>query len=65
MQVMDSPIGDASFEIEVNAQGIGSMLVFIKGDKLVSLHTAQPEGEGPLLSLEGLEDLADLVASRL
>ena len=65
MRVMDSPIGDASFEIEVNAQGIGSMLVFIKGDKLVSLHTAQPEGEGPLLSLEGLEDLADLVASRL
>ena len=26
MQVMDSPIGDASFEIEVYAQGIGSML---------------------------------------
>ena len=65
VQVMDSPIGDASFEIEVNAQGIGSMLVFIKGDKLISLHTAQPEGEGPLLSLEGLKDLADLVASRV
>ena len=65
MQVMDWPIGDASFEIDVNAQGIGSMLVFIKGNKFVSLHTAQPEGEGPLLSLEGLEDLADLVASRL
>ena len=65
MQDMASPIGDASLEIEVNAQGIGSMPVFIKGDKLVSLHTAQSEGEAPLLSLEGLEDLADLVASRL
>ena len=65
MQAMDSPIGDASFEIEVNAQGIGSMLVFIRGDKLASLHTAQPDGEGPLLSLEGLEDFADLAASRL
>jgi hypothetical protein len=65
MQDMDSPFGDASFQIEVNAQGIGSMFVFIKGDKLVSMHTAQPKGEGPLLSLEGLKDLADLVASRL
>ena len=41
------------------------MFVFIQGDKLVSLHTAQPEGEGPLLSLEELEQLAELVASRL
>ena len=65
MQDMDSPIGDASIEIDVNAQGIGSMLVFIRGDKLVSLHTAQPEGQRPLLSLESLKDLADLVASRL
>jgi hypothetical protein len=65
MQAMDSPIGDASFEIEVNAQGIGSMLVFIKGDKLVSLHTAQPDGQRPLMPLEGIEELAELVASRL
>ena len=48
MQAMDTPIGDASSEIDVNAQGIGSMLVFKKGDKVVSLHTAQPEGQQPL-----------------
>ena len=62
---MTTPIGDVSAEVEFNAQGIGSMLVFIKGDKLVSLHTAQPEGEKPLVSLEGLEQLARLVLSRL
>ena len=65
LQDMDSPIGDASVEVEVNAQGIGSMLVFIKGDVLVMLHTAQPDDQEPLLSLEGLEELAKLVASRL
>ena len=65
MQDMDSPIGDASVEVEVNAQGVGSMLVFIKGDNLVMLHTAQPDDQEPLLSLEGLEELAKVVASRL
>ena len=65
MQDMASPIGDASLEIEVNAEGIGSMFVFIRGDKLVSLHTAQPEGQRPLLPLESLKELPELVASRL
>ena len=45
MVSMTTPIGDTSAEIEVNAQGIGSILVFIKGDRVVMLHTAQPEGE--------------------
>ncbi len=49
----------------MDAGGIGSMLIFIDGDKLVSLHTAQSDDQEPLLSLEGLEELAKLVASRL
>ena len=65
LQDMDSPIGDASVEVKVNAQGIGSMLVFLQGDVLVMLHTAQPDDQEPLLSLEGLEELAELVAGRL
>ena len=65
LQEMSSPIGEASAQVEVNAQGIGSILVFLKGDKVISLHTAQPEGQEPLLSLESLEELAKLVASRL
>ena len=64
MQEMDPPIGDASIEVEVNTQGIGSMLVFIKGDRLVSLHTAQPDNQEPLVSRAGLAELAQLVASR-
>ena len=65
LQDMDSPIGDASVEVEVSAQGIGSVLVFIQGDVLVMLHTAQPDDQEPLLSLAGLDELAKLVASRL
>ena len=64
MQETDRTIGNASIEVEVNAQGIGCMLVFIKGDRLVSLHTAQPDDQEPLVSLAGLEELAELVASR-
>ena len=65
MQDMPQPIGDASIQVEFNAQGIGGVLVFIQGDKVIQLHTSQPEGEEPLLSLEGLEELAELVAGRL
>ncbi|MFC1935605.1 hypothetical protein ACFLX9_02440 [Chloroflexota bacterium] len=65
LESMESPIGDASVEVEVNAQGVGSFVVVIQGDKFVQLHTAQPEGQEPLLSLKRLEELAGLVASRL
>ena len=64
LQEMASPIGEASAQVDVNANGIGGMLIFLKGDKVVSLQTAQPEGLEPLLSLESLEELAELVASR-
>ena len=59
------PIGVISGQAEVNAEGIGSMLVFMSGDKVVSMHTMQSEGQAPLVSLEDLEELAALVMSRL
>ena len=65
MHVMDPPLGDASAEVELNAQGIGSMVVFIKGDKVIQLHTGQPDGEQALTDLEGLENLAEIVAQKL
>jgi len=65
LDTMDPPIGYASAEAEVNAQGIGSMVVFIKGDKVIQLHTAQPDGEQPLTDLEGLENLAEIVEQKL
>ena len=65
MQRMDPSIADASAQVEFNAQGIGSMLVFLAGDRVASLHTAQSDDEQPLVSLEGIEQLARVVASRL
>ena len=65
LQQMTPPIGDISAQVEVNAEGIGSMLVFMSGDKVVSMHTMQSEGQSPLLSLEDLVELAALVVSRL
>jgi hypothetical protein len=62
---MTQPVGDASTQIEVNAQGIGSMLVFVSWDNVVSLHTALPNGQQPLASMEELEELAVLVDGRL
>ena len=65
LRQMTPPIGDISGQVEVNAEGIGSMLVFSSGDKVVSMHTMQSEGQSPLVSLEDLEELAALVVSRL
>ena len=65
MQEMVPPIGDASAKIEVGAEGIGSMLLFKESDKIITLHTTKSEGEQPLVPLERLEEMAELVASRL
>lgn len=65
LEIMSLPIGDTSAEVEVNAHGIGSMIVFTEGDKLVQLHTAMPAGEETLVALEGLEELARIVETRL
>ncbi len=57
--------GDTSYRIELNAQGIGSMLTMLEGDKLLSFHTVITDGEPPMVTLEGLDELAVLVVSRL
>ena len=62
---MEPPIGDASAEVEVNTHGIGSIIVLIKGDKVIELHTAMPAGERALVDLEGLIELARIVEERL
>ena len=65
LEVMEDPVGDASARAEVNVGGIGSTILFVKGDKSVQLHTTQPDSESPLTSLDGLERLARIVAQRL
>ncbi|MCH8185613.1 MAG: hypothetical protein IH862_05880 [Chloroflexi bacterium] len=65
IQIMDPPIGDESFQMMVDDLGVGGLIVFKKGDKAVTIHTAQPNGEEYLVSLEGLEELARRVAGKL
>ena len=65
LQVMESPIGHASAEIDANIAGLGANIVFIKGDKLITLHTIMPEGELPLTDLEGLRQLARIIEQKL
>ena len=65
MERAETAIGDLSAEVHVNAQGIGSVFVFVRRDKLVSLHTSQPEGEPPLISFEGLQQLAQMAERNL
>ena len=65
MQNMNDAIGDSSAYLEANQTGIGSVVAFKKGEWVVSLHTAQRDGESPLVDLAELETLARTVADRL
>ncbi len=62
---MTPPIGYASAHVDVNAGGVGGVVVFVSGDKLVTLHTAQDDAFLPLVSLSAIETLAKVVAARL
>ncbi|HAL47097.1 MAG TPA: hypothetical protein DCP37_05035 [Dehalococcoidia bacterium] len=62
---MTLSIGYASAHVDVNAGGIGGMVVFVSGDKLVTLHTAQDDSLLPLVSISAIETLAKVVAARL
>ena len=65
--MQDTPItiGDASAFWEANESGIGSLVVFKKGEWVVSLYTAQADGVTPLMDIEDIQALARTVASRL
>ena len=65
LEVMDPPIGHASAQMEANAAGIGSNIVFLRSDILVTLHTGMPEGTEPLTDLAGLRELAKLIDQRI
>ncbi len=58
-------IGDASVGAELNAHGLGAMLVVNLGDTVLSLHTTAPDGEEAMASLDGLRTLAAVVVARL
>ena len=58
-------IGDFSFFSKVNASGFGSMVIFMKGNWVVSLHTVQADGVTPVVDTAGLETLARMIAGQL
>jgi hypothetical protein len=58
-------VGDEAVYLEPNSAGIGSMVVFRKGEWVVTLHTAQADGVEPLVDLPGVTALGRLVADRL
>jgi len=62
---MDPPIGDISANVVFNGAGLGSIIMYRLGDRFVSLHTAQVGEVEPLMPLAGLEELAQLVESRI
>ena len=65
LEVMTEPIGHASAQMVANAAGIGSNIVFLRSDILVTLHTGMPEGAEPLTDIAGLRDLAKIIDQRI
>jgi hypothetical protein len=61
----DPPIGDTSVKAVFNGQGLGSIIMYRTGDRFVSLHTSQPFDVEPIMPVEGLETLAQLVLTRM
>ena len=65
LEVMTEPIGHASAQMVANAAGIGSNIVFLRSDILVTLHTGMTEGTEPLTDIAGLRDLAKIIDERI
>ena len=65
LESMQEPIGNGSFAKQLNSEGMGSIVIFLKGDRFAQLHTAMPVGESPIVDLSGLEELANKVEGKL
>ena len=63
--VMTEPIGDISANVVFNGAGLGSIVMYRKGDLFLSLHTVQPGDVEPMMPVEGLMELARLVEDRI
>ena len=64
MTMMDLPIGDMSAEVG-GEPGLAPIVVFLRGDLLVGLHTSHAKDSKPFMPLENLQRLARLVENRL
>ena len=62
---MTQPIGTLSMENEFNSHGLGSIVIFEKGNTMVELLTGVPDGAAPFMPLSNLEILARQIASKI
>ena len=58
-------LGNRSFKLEANRDGVGSFVVFLDGVNLIQISTAMPDEEDPLFNLQQLEELAATIYSKL
>lgn len=61
----DGIIGQDSYGVEVNAQGLGSFVGFLQGTDVVSLQTAMPTGGPAPATMDQLRRLAQVVRAKL
>lgn len=62
---MSPVIGDASVRLTRDDRGIGSIIMFIDGDRSVTVHTTLGAPVDPLISLDDLKKLAIMAEERL
>jgi hypothetical protein len=65
LQPMSNPIAMSSMEKEFNSQGLGSVVVFQRGNTLVELLTGVADGAKPFMPLSNLETLARQIAAKI
>lgn len=63
--ITDGVVGTRSIQADVNSSGAGSFVVFQDASRVISLHTAMPEGELPLREATFLVVLARGIREKL
>ena len=64
-EIVAGVVGADSYQLTVNAEGVGSVIGFLLRPYVVQLVTTLPEGDAPLLAAEELQALANQVRASL
>jgi len=65
VDITEGLVGEDSYQLTANAEGIGTIVGFLSGPYVMQLHTTLPDGEAPLLDPQALQKLAGKVQDRL
>ena len=63
--VTEGVLGDESYLLTADAEGIGSIIGFLLGTYVLQLHTTLPDGQAPLVAPQDLMALAGTVREHL